>query len=279
VPHARRETTSFTELMQLVTHGPDTYVGTGPNYPWEGLYGGQVVAQALSAARLTLREARRPHSLHAYFIRLGDASEPVRFEVERLRDGRSFAARQVVARQSTGAILNMSASFQMDTPTPMDIQLAQAPRVARPEEGKDVSWGPLLELRLVDPEPPGGSECGLLGAQRLTTWFRLREALSDDPVHQAAALAYASDSGPAWIVGALHQAKYAPPRPWRPLSLDHALWFHRPFDVTDWLLLDASVASLYNSRSLASGQVFSRQGDLVASVAQEVLLRKPRDEL
>ena len=277
--HSQHEVTSFAELMQLVSHGPDTYVGSGPSYPWEGLYGGQVVAQALGAAKLTLPEAQRPHSLHAYFIRLGDALEPVRFEVERLRDGRSFAARQVVARQSTGAILNMSASFQTGTPPTTDIQLAEPPRVAGPDAGRDVSWGPLLELRLVEPERPDCPGAGLPAAQRLTTWFRLREELGSDPAHQAAALAYASDSGPAWIAGALHEARCSPPRPWRPLSLDHALWFHRPFDASDWLLLDASVASIHNSRSLASGQVFSRQGHLVASVAQEVLLRRPREEL
>ncbi|MGC8627506.1 MAG: acyl-CoA thioesterase, partial [Acidimicrobiales bacterium] len=141
---------SLAGMMDLVPHGPDTYVGTGPRYPWEGLYGGQVVAQALRAARLTLRQDWCPHSLHAYFIRVGDPDEPVRFEVDRLRDGRSFAARQVVARQSGGAILNMSASFQATAEPSMDVQLARAPDVAPPEEGRDVSWGSILELRLVE---------------------------------------------------------------------------------------------------------------------------------
>ena len=97
----------FQTMMDLASHGPDTYVGAGPRYPWEGLYGGQIVAQALRAADLTVRPGHAPNSLHAYFLRMGDPDEPVRFEVERLRDGHSFVARQVVDRQSTGAILNI----------------------------------------------------------------------------------------------------------------------------------------------------------------------------
>ena len=135
--------------MDLAAHGPDTYVGTGPGYPWGGLYGGQIVAQALRAADLTVKAGYHPHSLHAYFLRFGDPEEPVRFEVERLRDGQTFAARQVVARQSTGAILNMSASFQVEGTQTMDVQLARAPDAGTPEESEDVSWSPLFELRVV----------------------------------------------------------------------------------------------------------------------------------
>src|SRR5512133_1394882 len=100
-------------MMQLEQHGPDTWVGEGPRYPWGGLYGGQIVAQALQAAALTVDPRFLPHSLHAYFIRRGDHAQPVRFEVDRVRDGRSFVTRAVVARQSMGAILNLSASFQV----------------------------------------------------------------------------------------------------------------------------------------------------------------------
>ena len=136
-------------MMDLEAHGPDTYVGTGPSYPWGGLYGGQIVAQALRAADLTVKAGYFPHSLHAYFLRVGDAEEPVRFEVERLRDGRTFVARQVVARQSTGAILNMSASFQAEGTPTMDVQLARPPDVGTPDRGVDVSWSPVFELRFV----------------------------------------------------------------------------------------------------------------------------------
>src|SRR4051794_41191553 len=102
------------ELFTLASHGPDTYVGAGPQYPWGGLYGGQIVAQALRAAAATVDPLFRVHSLHAYFIRRGDADEPIRFEVDRLRNGRSFATRHVVARQATGAILPLPAPFQGD---------------------------------------------------------------------------------------------------------------------------------------------------------------------
>lgn len=262
----------FQALMELAAHGPDTYVGSGPRYPWEGLYGGQVVAQGLRAAALTAKAGYLPHSLHAYFLRIGDADEPVRFEVERLRDGRSFVARQVVARQSTGAILNMSASFQVESASTMEVQLAEPPNVGAPEEAQDVTWSPLFELRLV-----GGSYHGTAkGAQAACSWFKSVEDLGDDPTMHAAALAYASDSGPAWLASALHEAQCAPPQPWRPVSLDHTIWFHRPFRADDWLLFEAATSSLHNSRGLTQGRVFSSEGTLVASVAQEVFLRRPR---
>ena len=103
----------FAALLELEPHGHDSYVGVSPAYPWGRVYGGQVVAQALWAAADTVDEAHLPHSLHAYFIRGGDYDEPIRFEVDRIRDGRSFLTRRVVARQSVGAILNLSASFQV----------------------------------------------------------------------------------------------------------------------------------------------------------------------
>ncbi len=101
----------LTEILDLSQHGPDTYVGSGPQYPWGGLYGGQIVAQAVRAASLTVDDGFGVHSLRAYFIRRGDHNEPVRYEVDRLRNGRSFCTRRVVARQAVGAILNLEASF------------------------------------------------------------------------------------------------------------------------------------------------------------------------
>jgi acyl-CoA thioesterase-2 len=281
-------------MMELEAHGPDTYVGTGPTYPWEGLYGGQIVAQALRSAELTVKPGHVPHSLHAYFLRVGDAEEPVRFEVERLRDGRTFVARQVVARQSTGAILNMSASFQAKGAQTMDIQLAQLPAVGQPEDAKDVSWSPLFELRLVQGNEEGGRGWGgsLAGGraggrarageedlQSSCSWIKWAADLGEEQAIHAAALAYASDSGPAWIAESLHAAQGSPAAPWRPVSLDHAIWFHRPFRCDQWLLVEASTGSLHQSRGLTQGRVFSRDGALVASVAQEVFLRRPRPEL
>jgi acyl-CoA thioesterase II len=291
-------------MMDLEAHGPDTYVGVGPSYPWGGLYGGQIVAQALRAADLTVKPGLSPHSLHAYFLRVGDPDEPVRFEVERLRDGRTFVARQVVARQSTGAILNMSASFQAEGAPTMDVQLARPPDVGTPADGWDVSWSPVFEMRFVAGEasagkPPasrlsGDMDAGRIdaghmdahrlggyldrteGLQKACSWFRVLEDLGDGQALHAAALAYASDSGPAWVAAALHAGEYAPPGAWRPVSLDHAIWFHRPFRADDWLLFEASTSSLHDSRGLTQGRLFSPEGTLVASVAQEVFLRRPR---
>jgi len=308
--------------MQLEAHGPDTYVGSGPSYPWGGLYGGQIVAQALRAADLTVKPGYLPHSLHAYFLRFGDPGEPVRFEVERLRDGRSFVARQVEARQSTGAILNMSASFQAaGTPT-MDVQLARPPEVGRPDEAPDISWSPVFELRFVPGNLPsagaapgdassrgsgdlrtgadidsditamsdlsdpgrahmaarrlGGFVDEAEGLQKACSWSRVLEDLGQAQALHAAALAYVSDSGPAWVAAALHAQECGPAEPWRPVSLDHAIWFHRPFRADKWLLFEASSGSLFDSRGLTQGRVFTRGGELVATVAQEVFLRRPR---
>ena len=298
--------------MDLAAHGPDTYVGTGPSYPWGGLYGGQIVAQALRAADLTVRPGYHPNSLHAYFLRFGDPGEPVRFEVERLRDGQTFAARQVVARQSTGAILNMSASFQAEGSPTMDVQLSHPPAACTPEESDDVSWSPLFELRVVRAlggavglEPAGAAQAagrsqpaagpervdepgrhrfgGALdaggGMQAARSWFRVPDNLGPRPAVHAAALAYASDSGPAWVVWELHNGQCSPDQPWRPVSLDHAMWFHRPFRADDWLLFEVSSGSLHDSRGLTQGRVFSREGTLVATVVQEVFLRRPKANL
>src|SRR5512147_324521 len=122
---------NFLSMMTLEPHGPDTFIAAGPRYPWGGLYGGQIIAQALRAASLTVDRAYQLHSLHAYFIRLGDAAEPIRLEVDRIRNGRSFLTRRVVARQSGGAILNMSSSFQLPE-AGQTIQTEQIPAVQTP---------------------------------------------------------------------------------------------------------------------------------------------------
>src|SRR5918994_1385616 len=116
--HRHRDSAAvdFATMMALEPHGTDVWVGAGPRYPWGGLYGGQIVAQALRAGTFTIEDRYRVHSLHAYFIRLGDHTEPIRFEVDRVRNGRSFCTRRITARQSVGVILNMTASYQVDEP-------------------------------------------------------------------------------------------------------------------------------------------------------------------
>lgn len=260
---------SFLSMMTLEAHGPDTFVGTGPSYPWGGLYGGQIVAQALRAAALTVDPSFHLHSLHAYFIRLGDAAEPIRLEIDRIRNGRTFVTRRVVARQSVGAILNMSASFQLPEEAP-DIQTEQIPPVAPPEQLRGDSWSPLMERRFLDKD---------IGPGRVGAWMRLTEDLGDDPILHACALAYLSDDLPTDAVVARHPDR--PPRDsaertfWN-ASLDHAIWFHRPTRASDWHLHDFTCRGLVNARGVSIGSIFDREGRHVATVAQEVLIRPVR---
>jgi acyl-CoA thioesterase-2 len=266
---------TFADMMALEPHGPDTYVGTGPRYPWGGLYGGQIVAQGLRAAGLTVDARYRPNSLHAYFIRPGDHDEPIRFEVDRDRDGRSFCTRRVVARQSIGAILNMAASFHVAEEGP-DVQVVAMPEVPPPDDVEGPSWTGMFERRFIDAP---GTDAG-----RSVAWLRLHDRVGDDPLLQACGLAYVSDDLPTDSVFALH-----PDRP--PLdemsvenahevllsaSLDHAIWFHRPADPSAWQLHDLTAQGFRGGRGLASGTVFTADGHRVATISQEVLVRRRR---
>jgi acyl-CoA thioesterase-2 len=254
----------FATMMELEHHGPDTYVAQGPSYPWGGLYGGQIVAQALRAAAATVEPRFEPHSLHAYFIRLGDAAEPIRLEVERLRDGRSFVTRAVVARQSTGAILSMNASFQVVEAAP-DVQAAGRPAgVAPPEEGEPSSWSPIFDRRTHARRERG----------RASAWLRVNQAVGDDAVLQACALAYLSDDMPTEAVASLHpDIGEGQDGQWRSASLDHAIWFHQRPRADAWELYDFTADRYRGSRGVSVGRVFE-DGTQVATVAQEVLLRR-----
>ncbi len=256
-------------MMTLEQHGPDTWVGVGPRYPWGGLYGGQIVAQALRAAAHTVEAGFQVQSLHAYFIRLGDADEPIRFEVDRLRNGRTFATRRVVARQAVGAILNLDASFQVPEEGP-SVQTARMGDVPPPESLPATSWSPVFDRRVV----PNGGAPG-----RSTAWLRMLEALDDDHILQACGLAYLSDDIPTDAVVAQHPER--PPAgseeyPFFSASLDHAIWFHGPVASDRWQLHDFTCHGLLSSRGLAVGYVFDHSGRQLATVAQEVLLRHAR---
>lgn len=258
----------FRSMMALEPHGPDTFVATGPQYPWGGLYGGQIIAQALRAASLTVDPAYRLHSLHAYFIRLGDAAEPIRLEVDRIRNGRSFLTRRVVARQSVGAILNMSSSFQLAEEGP-EVQTETMPRVAAPDELGNTSWSPLIDRRfLTDDIAPG----------RIGAWLRLSEDLGDDPLLNACALAYLSDDLPTDAVVARHpdrSPRGAERRFWS-ASLDHVIWFHRPSRASRWHLHDFACRGLTGTRGLSIGSIFDDAGQHIATVSQEALIRPIR---
>jgi acyl-CoA thioesterase II len=258
----------FSTMMALEPHGPDTFVGVGPDYHWGGLYGGQIVAQGLRSAGLTVEERFRVHSLHAYFVRMGDSSEPIRFEVDRVRNGRSFATRTVVARQSTGAILTMTASFQVEEEG-LVVQTAVAPVVPAPEALGEDSWSEAFERRVV----PGAGEPG-----RTRAWTRVRGGLGDEPILHAAGMAYTSDDLPNGAVLLLDPTfdPGAEEHPFMNASLDHAIWFHRPFRADQWLLQDFRAEQLMGSRGVAVGEFYDQGGTHVATVAQEVLCRRVR---
>jgi acyl-CoA thioesterase-2 len=253
------------DLLALEPHGPDTWVGTGPSYPWGGLYGGQIVAQGLMAAAHSVPEAFSVHSLHAYFIRRGDASAPIRFEVDRIRDGRSFFTRRAVARQSTGAILNMSASFQL-AEAGAEAQTIQMPDAPPPASLKPDSWSPIFDRRQVPSTPDSG---------RGQAWFRLLHEVGDQSVRHACALAYASDDMPMDAVIAVHPDRITMKDVWA-TSLDHAIWFHRPVRAENWHLYDFAVHWLGGGRGLTLGHIFTTDGSHIATVAQELLVRPRR---
>ena len=156
-------------MMALEPHGTDVWVGTGPRYPWGGLYGGQIVAQGLRAGTFTVDSGFRVHSLHAYFIRSGDHTEPIRFEVDRVRNGRSFLTRRVTARQSTGVILEMTASYQVDEGGP-EVQTALMPPTPPPDELPDDSWGDLFSRRTAG-----------RGHGEVSAWLRIVDGTGPDP--------------------------------------------------------------------------------------------------
>ncbi len=261
---------AFTELLTLEPHGPDTYVGIAPKYPWgERLFGGQVVAQALRAAAHTVEDGRPVHSMHAFFIRPGTHTEPVRFEVDRLRDGRSFLTRRVAARQSTGAILALACSFHGPEPEEVDVETVDLPAdLPPPSDLPDSGWGRMLDRRPM-PSRPGWA--GL--------WIRLRDDIGDDPVLQQCGLAFVSDAAPTGAARAAHpdSTGQADDRDlFMGASLDHVVWFHRPARVQEWHFYDVASHGLVGGRGLTVGNVMAEDGTHVATVAQEVLLRRRR---
>ena len=262
----------LSRVFTLEPHGPDTYVGESPRYEWGRIYGGLVVAQALCAATHTVGPEHAVHSLHAYFILGGDLAEPVRYEVDRVRNGRSFTTRRVVARQSAGAILTLECSFQKEEPGP-DTQSAAMPAdVPRPD-----ALSPLWDagIERCDFERQSTSP-------RSMTWARFPGKLDSAPSLHACALAYLSDMNAMDAITASRPGGPAAGQAfcdqWMGVSIDHAVWFHRPVRADDWLLLDLAGHGLIRTRGLATGLVFDGAGTHVATIAQEGLLRKRQRE-
>ena len=267
-------------MFDLQAHGADTFVGTGPRYPWGGLYGGQIVAQALRAAALSVDPVFEPHSIRAYFIRPGDHTEPVRYEVDRTRNGRSFLTRRVIARQAIGAILNAECSFQRPEQS-AQLQSVPGPVVPAPDGIENSSFSAHFDRRFVAPHDVEGPSRD--GAGRVTAWMRVTDQLpeterADAPFVHQCWLAYVSDDLASDTVRAAHQTVYRgdPDQHLSGISLDHTVWFHRPMRADRWHLHDFTCHHYTGARGLAIGHVFDQEGVHVATIAQEVLLREPR---
>ncbi|HEY2772862.1 MAG TPA: acyl-CoA thioesterase domain-containing protein [Candidatus Binatia bacterium] len=264
-------------LFELAPGSANDYVGQGLQYPWGGLYGGHIVAQALRAAAHSTADGLLPHSLRAYFIRRGNNAEPVRYEVDRIRDGRSFATRRVVASQHGEAILNLEASFHRTEDSP-DIQTLSFPAAhAMPASIASDTWSSLFDRRYVPETLLPATATGGIG--RVAAWMRATGDFGGDELLHRCALAYLSDDLPCEaVIRAWPDARrYLESTGTHPFnaSLDHAVWFHRTVRADRWHLHDVSCHNFAGGRGLAIGHVFDEDGLHVATVAQEALVRLP----
>ncbi|MGJ7491107.1 acyl-CoA thioesterase [Variovorax sp. ZT4R33] len=273
------------ELMQLEPLGDDCFRAQSEDLGTPAVFGGQVLGQSLMAASRTVDADRPVHSMHAYFLLPGEHA-PIDYTVDRVRDGRSFTTRHVVARQGERIIFEMSASFQtvddgVEHQLPMPV--VSGPEGLKSDLQRRIDLGDRLpervrikgvqphgiEFRSVEPDDllaPARRE-----AER-SIWMRTIAPLPDDPLIHRALLAYASDHG---LLGAAllpHGLSYMQPGV-RMASLDHAMWFHRDFRMDDWLLYRLDAPSASGARGLARGSLYTRDGRLVASTAQEGMVR------
>ena len=276
---------SLLDLLDLETIETNIFRGLSPKDRWQRVFGGQVLGQALVAAGRTV-EDRSCHSFHAYFLRAGDPKTPIVYEVDRSRDGHSFSARRVVAVQNGVPIFTMAASFERpeqglehqtampDVPQPESLKTEKEWRneivPQLPEQVR--AW--FLRVRPIEirpVEPPNRFATGKHPPRQIV-WFRAAAPMPDTPALHQCVLAYASDMtlldtsllphGYNLFSGQLQLA-----------SLDHAMWFHRPFRADEWLLYVQESPSASAARSFNRGEIFRRDGTLVASVAQEGLVR------
>ena len=275
-------------ILDLETIEENIFRGRSPQVGWQRVFGGLVISQALVAASHTVPD-RPPHSLHGYFLLPGDPATPIIYEVERLRDGRSFATRRCTAIQHGRPIFTLAASFQ--TVEPGFDHALPMPDVPRPEDLPDEAelmrrFGARLpegvrryfererplELRPVDLKryQPQGDGAGPEPAQRI--WMRVSGPLGDDPAIHRAALAYLSDMTLLDTALVAHRRSIFDPG-LQVASLDHALWFHRPFRADDWLLYAQDSPSSSGARGMTRGLIYAADGTLVATVAQEGLIR------
>jgi acyl-CoA thioesterase-2 len=286
----RQQTTAMEQLIATLTLEPievNLFRGVSPDVGWQRVFGGQVIGQAVMAAQRTVEPDRHIHSLHAYFMRPGDPSVPILYQVERLRDGTSFNTRRVLAIQHGHAIFTMSASFQIEEPG-FDHQIAM-PEAPAPEtllgeseiKEKYLAHAPAAVRKYWERERPIEIRPISLAhyftntklEPRQDVWVRATGPVPADRHYQAAILAYLSDM--TLLDGALfaHGTSIFD-QSLQVASIDHAMWFHRPSALDDWLFYTQDSPSASGARGIARGSLFTRSGILIASVAQEGLIRK-----
>ena len=276
------------KLLALEQIEENLFRGQSQDLGWGTVFGGQVLGQALSAAVRTVPRERQAHSLHAYFLRPGDVKKPIVYEVDRIRDGASFTTRRVIAIQSGRPIFNMSASFQVDEPgfEHQDVMpTVPDPESLRPDREALLEFAdrlpPYVRERALAEQPfdvrtVNGLDDMLSAPARppqRSLWLRASGPLPDDAALHRYLLAYASDHGliatallphaVTWLSPGMHVA-----------SLDHVMWFHQPFRFDEWILYVMDSPEAHGARGLARGRLFTKDGRLVASTAQEGLIRQ-----
>ncbi len=277
-------------ILDLEPLEHNLFRGRSPEDGWQRVFGGQVIGQALVAASRTVEPDRKAHSLHAYFLRPGDPGVPIIYEVDRIRDGKSFVTRRVVAIQHGHAIFSMAASFQVvedgldhqmpmpDVPPPEELMSEDELKRQFIESASEPMKGYWRRERPIELRPV--SLRHYVSREKLEpvqyVWFRTTGKLPDDPVIQNCVLAYASDM--MLLDTSLYpHARTLFDRDLQVASLDHALWLHRPFRADEWLLYAQDSPTASGSRGFNRGAIYTRDGIHVASVAQEGLIRVWKD--
>jgi acyl-CoA thioesterase II len=286
-------TIAVADLLAILDLEPlevNLFRGCSPQTGWQRVFGGQVVGQALVAAVRTVDASRPPHSMHAYFLLPGDPKVPIIYDVDRMRDGKSFTTRRVTARQHGHPIFSMLVSFHTDEPG-LDHQ-AKMPDVPPPEKlpseaevrekilpsmpepvrryyerERPIELRPVEFERYLGKKYPDG---------RFHVWIKTTGKLPDDPAIHQCVLAYTSDMG-LLDTALVPHGRTLFEKEFMAASLDHALWLHRPFRADEWLLYAQDSPNLHGSRGFSRGLIFTRDGTLVASVAQEGLVRLRRE--
>jgi acyl-CoA thioesterase II len=276
-------------LLDLEMIEDNLYRGRQPETSLQRVFGGQVAGQALVAAARTVEADRVVHSLHAYFLRPGDTKVPIVYDVERMRDGRSFSTRRTVARQHGRPIFAMTTSFQLpeggldhQDPMPEVVPPTECPELGdvlagltgRPRDDWDREWA-ALDVRYAGDSRAGGALHDEDHPALARVWLKASGPVGDDPVLHAALLAYASDLTLLSASVIPHGTYIGDPR-LQPASLDHAMWFHRPLRADEWLLYDQVSPSAAGGRGFATGRLFTEDGRLVATAVQEGLVRLRR---